>query len=185
MTTNVNGSGTTTGRRALASLGAFRELKDRPIIQVDVPEFKENPDDPDEEMPFVYMKAPTDAQKEEWQYRSIAELPYEPDREKALERDRSQKIGEVLHRNRPDLISMCIVDEKGKRIFRTEDIETIADRNAAAVARLYLKARELCGIDAPKPVLADIVKNSKGGPSGSSSSGSVPPPVADSSTQTS
>lgn len=152
-------------RRILSTREAFRSLR-AAIVSVYVPEFKDNPDDPEEESPVVLMRAMTDAEKEEWQLRNIADQHFEPDPEKARENDRQKTYRQVLARNRPDLISMCIVDEDGRRIYSAEDIDELADLNAGAVARLYAKARELCGLDAPKPAPEELLGNSSAGKSG-------------------
>lgn len=163
MLMNQNGSHV---RRSFTTKEAFRALRVA-VVPVYVPELKDNPDDPEEESPVVYMRAMTDAEKEEWQLRNIADQHFEPDPEKARENDRQKTYRQVLARNRPDLISMCIVDEDGRRIFSIEDVEDLANLNAGAVARLYAKARELCGLDAPKPAPEELLGNSPAGRSGS------------------
>lgn len=44
---------------------------------------------------------------------------------------------------RARLVALCLVDEKGKRLFTARDIVTLGNKSAAALQRVYNKCQEL------------------------------------------
>lgn len=47
---------------------------------------------------------------------------------------------------RARLVSMCVVDEQGKRVFKGNDIEALGHKNAAALDRIFDVAMRLAGL---------------------------------------
>lgn len=66
-------------------------------------------------------------------------------------------------RFRARILVVCVVDEKGERIFREQDVEALNEKNAGALDYLTDIAQRLSGFR-PKDVEA-IVKNSQAGQS--------------------
>lgn len=67
---------------------------------------------------------------------------------------------------REKLLTFCLVDQAGARLFSEADIAALAEKNAGALTRLFEVARKLNGIGAQD--VEDLVKNSGADPSGSS-----------------
>jgi hypothetical protein len=67
---------------------------------------------------------------------------------------------------REKLLSFCLVDAEGKKLFSEGDIALLADKNAAALTRLFDVARKLNGIGAQD--VEELTKNSEAAPSGDS-----------------
>lgn len=74
-----------------------------------------------------------------------------------------------LENLRAKLVSKCIVDEAGKRLFSDDDIPALAAKSAAALNRVYEVAQRLSGVT--EDDVDELVKNSETAqsePSGSS-----------------
>lgn len=71
---------------------------------------------------------------------------------------------------REKLLSFCLVDAAGKKLFSEGDIALLADKNAAALTRLFDVARKLNAIGAQD--VEELTKNSEAAESGSSISAS-------------
>ena len=71
---------------------------------------------------------------------------------------------------REKLLSFCLVDADGKKLFSEGDIGLLADKNAAALTRLFDAARKLNAIGAQD--VEDLVGNSEAVQDGSSISAS-------------
>jgi hypothetical protein len=69
---------------------------------------------------------------------------------------------------REKLLSFCLVDAEGKKLFSEGDIALLADKNASALTRLFDVARKLNGIGAQD--VEELTKNSEAAPSGDSTS---------------
>lgn len=70
---------------------------------------------------------------------------------------------------RAKLAARTIVDEAGERLFTEKDIEALGKKNATALQRIFEVAQRLSGIG--QADIEELVKNSTGGPNGSSTSG--------------
>lgn len=70
---------------------------------------------------------------------------------------------------RAKLAARTIVDEAGERLFTEKDIEALGKKNATALQRIFEVAQRLSGIG--QSDIEELVKNSAGGPNGSSTSG--------------
>jgi len=57
-------------------------------------------------------------------------------------RDKTMNLANIRAR----LVSMTVVDADGKRLFGPNDVETLGERSAAALDRIFTKAQELSGI---------------------------------------
>jgi hypothetical protein len=67
---------------------------------------------------------------------------------------------------REKLLAFCLVDQDGAKLFSEGDIALLAEKNAAALTRLFDVARKLNGIGAQD--VEDLTKNSEAAPSGDS-----------------
>ena len=67
---------------------------------------------------------------------------------------------------REKLLSFCLVDSEGKKLFSEGDIALLAEKNAAALTRLFDVARKLNGIGIQD--VEELTKNSSGDPSADS-----------------
>lgn len=47
---------------------------------------------------------------------------------------------------RAELVSKCVVDEEGNRLFTKEDMKKLADKSASAMDRIFQKTLELSGM---------------------------------------
>jgi hypothetical protein len=59
---------------------------------------------------------------------------------------------------RAKLLSKCIVDEQGKRLFDDADIDILSGKSAMALNRVFEVAQQLCGLS--KADMDDLIKNS-------------------------
>ena len=69
---------------------------------------------------------------------------------------------------REKLLSFCLVDAEGNKLFSEGDIALLAEKNAAVLTRLFDVARKLNGIGTQD--VEELVKNCGADPSGSSTS---------------
>jgi len=75
---------------------------------------------------------------------------------------------------RAEVVSLCLVDELGVRLFTTpSDVNILSAKSGAAISRIYDVACELSGLTREAQDLAE--KNSKAAQSGNSGSGSQEP----------
>ncbi len=83
--------------------------------------------------------------------------------------DQSGKKTKVNMQNaRARLVSMSVVDEKGKLVFSQADVQALGSKNAAALDRIFEAASRLSGIS--EDDMEELVKNSEAIPSESSTS---------------
>jgi hypothetical protein len=59
---------------------------------------------------------------------------------------RGNKMKQNLANIRARLVSLCIVDESGKRVFESGDVARLGEKSAAALQRLFNKCNELNGL---------------------------------------
>jgi len=71
---------------------------------------------------------------------------------------------------RSKLLARCIVDDKGKRLFKDADIDLLGTKSAMVLDRLFDKAQQMNGMRAKDAEL--LLKNSESGQSDDSASGS-------------
>jgi hypothetical protein len=60
---------------------------------------------------------------------------------------------------RAKLLSKCLADEKGNRLFSDADIEALSGKAASALNRLFEVAQHLCGLS--KTDMDELLKNSE------------------------
>jgi hypothetical protein len=73
-----------------------------------------------------------------------------------------------LYNLRARLVSLCAVDEQGRRLFSKEDVTQLGEKSAAALARLFNRASEINGLSDAE--IEDLTEGFDDGPVGSSSS---------------
>lgn len=56
---------------------------------------------------------------------------------------KSGKQVENFENLRARLVALCLVDEKGVRLFNTKDVTSLGNKSAAALQRVYNKCQEL------------------------------------------
>ncbi len=93
----------------------------------------------------------------------------------ATERDRWEsetygtgKVNSINFRAR--FAALCLIDDKGARMFSDADIEKLGEKSAGALQRVFNAAQELNALSAKD--IGDLEKNSEAGPSAGSSSSS-------------
>lgn len=74
----------------------------------------------------------------------------------------------VLENIRARLVSRCVVDENGKRLFSDDDVAKLAKKAGKAVDRLFSAAQRLSGMS--NRDIEELEKNFGAGPSDDSSS---------------
>lgn len=102
--------------------------QDRVIKKVDVPAWGD----------CVYVRSLSGAERDEFE-------------EGNLIRERDKKRGTMSYDVRMQnakvrLVTMAVCDESGNLLFQESDVETLATKNAAAIAHLYNVAASLSGI---------------------------------------
>ncbi len=65
-----------------------------------------------------------------------------------------------LRNARAKLASLCVVDEKGKRIFTDDDVLKLGNKSSKALDRIFGLAQDLSGIS--KEDVDELTKNSEG-----------------------
>ncbi|WP_431888732.1 hypothetical protein [Nocardiopsis alba] len=73
-----------------------------------------------------------------------------------------------LHNFRAKLVSKCIVDEAGERVFTDADVKALGAKNGQVIDRIFDVARRLSGMDAA--AVEDAAGNSESGRSDVSTS---------------
>jgi hypothetical protein len=71
---------------------------------------------------------------------------------------------------RAKLLARCIVDDKGKRLFKDAEIEALGSKSAAVLDMLFIKAQKLNGMGVNDK--EDMIKNLESGQNEDSASGS-------------
>lgn len=166
---SVNGARSELLASREAWLALDREDNDRPIVEVPVPEFGLVDGKPR----AVLMRAMRQDDEDEWEYRYSGEMQFAFTAEQAQERQAPRKsVLEVQRGMKALLVSLCVVDERGERLFSRDDIALLQRRNAAAINRLASKADELCGITQADREALERRKNSSG-----EAPGAAPPSV--------
>ncbi len=74
-----------------------------------------------------------------------------------LEAFGSKQAGEGMRNVRAKLVSRCIVDQDGNRLFEDADVEALGQKSAAALNRLFEKCRTMNGFTDQD--VADLEKN--------------------------
>jgi hypothetical protein len=74
----------------------------------------------------------------------------------------------VLRDLRVKLIARTAIGDDGKLLFGDDDVEALANKNAAALERVFTAAQRLCGLSATD--VEEMVKNSVNGQNGDSGS---------------
>ncbi len=84
---------------------------------------------------------------------------YEKDEwEESLTETKGRKVKLDMGNLRAKLCALCIIDDKGARIFNDKDIESLGKKSAKVISRIYDVAAELNGIG--EQDAADLIKNS-------------------------
>lgn len=63
-----------------------------------------------------------------------------------MEQGRGGRMTRNLTNTRAKLVSRCVVDDDGKRLFTAADIQALGDKNAAAIERIFDVAARLSGL---------------------------------------
>ena len=72
---------------------------------------------------------------------------YDRDRyEESMVERRGKSFSTNLENIRARLVSLCVVDAEGKRIFADEDIPALGKKSGAALERVFEVARKLSGL---------------------------------------
>lgn len=69
----------------------------------------------------------------------------------------ARENGEKVENMRALLAVLCVVDDKGARIFGDDDIEAVGKKSASALDRIFTAARDLNGMTAKD--VEDLEKN--------------------------
>lgn len=62
--------------------------------------------------------------------------------------NRYEKNDEADLTMRRELLCICIVDDEGERLFKSNEVDQLAGLDSALIRKLYVAAREHCGMDA-------------------------------------
>ena len=121
-----------TNKTKLLTRDAILAVQDITTETVDVPEWGG----------AVLVRGMTGRERDAFES-SIVQQPAANGRRQAPARQQSQTNMENL---RAKLASYCIVDEKGDRLFSTEDVAALGGKNAGALSRVFDVAMRLSGI---------------------------------------
>ena len=114
------------------------EANDIKIQEVAVPEWGEDA--------AVYVKGMTGAERDKFEGSLIT----------LRGKDKQMNMANI----RAKLASMTICDEKGKRLFNENDVQSLSQKSAAALQRVFAVAQKLSGIsDEDVEELAEELKN--------------------------
>ena len=84
---------------------------------------------------------------------------YEKDEwEESLTETKGRKVKLDMGNLRAKLCALCIIDDKGARIFNDKDIESLGKKSAKVISRIYDVAAKLNGVG--EQDAADLIKNS-------------------------
>jgi hypothetical protein len=89
--------------------------------------------------------------------------------EESLVKNGTAKADITLREIRARLVSRCLVDENGQRMFSDSEVDVLGRKSALALNRVFEVAQKISGLS-DKDV-AELTKNSESAPSGASSSG--------------
>jgi len=78
---------------------------------------------------------------------------------KSMVKGKGKKASVNLENMTAKLCALCIVDEKGKRLFNNMEIAELSGKSAAALKRVFKVASRLSGLDEEEQ--EDILKNSE------------------------
>ena len=78
---------------------------------------------------------------------------------------------------RARLVGLTVIDEAGQRLFTDEEVDLLGAKSGAALDRVFAVAQKLNGLSGAD--VEELTKNSSGGPSAASTSGSPSPSVTD------
>ena len=84
---------------------------------------------------------------------------------------------------RARLVGLTVIDEAGQRLFTDEEVDLLGAKSGAALDRVFAVAQKLNGLSGAD--VEELTKNSSGGPSAASISGSPSPSVTDTPTTSS
>ena len=84
---------------------------------------------------------------------------------------------------RARLVGLTVIDEAGQRLFTDEEVDLLGAKSGAALDRVFAVAQKLNGLSGAD--VEELTKNSSGGPSAASTSGSPSPSVTDTPTTSS
>ena len=84
---------------------------------------------------------------------------------------------------RARLVGLTVIDEAGQRLFTDEEVDLLGAKSGAALDRVFAVAQKLNGLSGAD--VEELTKNSSGGPSAASTSGSPLPSVTDTPTTSS
>ena len=84
---------------------------------------------------------------------------------------------------RARLVGLTVIDEAGQRLFTDEEVDLLGAKSGAALDRVFAVAQKLNGLSGAD--VEELTKNSSGGPSAASTSGSLSPSVTDTPTTSS
>lgn len=144
MATKVDVSVNGLRSEVLETIEDWLALEDRVVVEVSVPELA-RPGDPPR---IVLMRAMRQEDRDEWEYRFAGDMTFAlTDRQLREQNDTAPRrsVRDVQRGMKSLLVSMCVVNSKGERIFNKTQISILQDRNSAAINRLAEKANELCG----------------------------------------
>ena len=86
--------------------------------------------------------------------------------ENALMVRRGKRFEQNMEDFRARLVVLCVIDEKGERLFHDGDVHQLTTKSAAALDRVYDKAAELSGIS--EKDVEDLTKDFAQGDGGGS-----------------
>jgi hypothetical protein len=85
---------------------------------------------------------------------------YEQSKLEARWASRYEETKELDLTMRRELLAVCIVDDEGTRIFKSNEVDALKDIDAAVTKKLYEACRVHCGMDEAK-VVAKLEKKSE------------------------
>lgn len=107
---------------ALLTRDQILDAQDLPTEDVEVPEWGGT----------VRVKALTAAQRDEFEASTVE--------------TRGNKMKQNLANIRARLVSLCIVDEAGDRLFSPQDVKRLGGKSAGAMQRVFNKCSEMNGL---------------------------------------
>jgi len=114
----------------LLSREEILQAQDLPIEEVEVPEWGGS----------VLVRGLTGAERDAFE-QSI--MP--PDQMNG--KKKGKRVKPDLRNFRAKLVSLCVVDEQGNRLFKSEDVEVLGKKLGVALQRVFEVAQRLSGLD--------------------------------------
>lgn len=124
----------------------------RPIVEMDAPELGEGA--------VVLLRAMSQRDRDAWDLRLFGDIPMEDIDAALRERRKGLRLRDVREHEKAELLTRCIVDERGEPVFGADDVAFVEGLSAALVQRLYTRAAELCGLQEPAQDAAGKVSSS-------------------------